>query len=263
MLAVSALYAAPSMAQATGAAAADYVIGPGDVVRVTVFQNPDLTLETRVSETGMISYPLLGQVKVGGMATRKAEAAIAEGLQKGNFVRSPQVSMLITQVRGNQASVLGQVNRPGRYPIEVSGMRLSQLLASAGGAAVGGSDIATLTGLRNGRPTRTQVDIGELFAGRSTTTEDPVVQDGDTLYVDRMPMVYIHGDVQRPGSFRLERDMTVTQALATGGGLNAKGTLKGLRVHRRDASGKVTVVEPKMTDSLQPGDVIFVQESLF
>ncbi|PXW94951.1 polysaccharide export outer membrane protein [Sphaerotilus hippei] len=259
----------PVSAAAQGVAAQadakkDYVIGAGDVVRVMVFQNPDLTLETRVSESGTISYPLLGQVRLGGLSITKAEALIADGLRSGNYVRQPQITLMVTQVRGNQASVLGMVNRPGRFPIEVSGMRVSELLATAGGALVSGSDIAVLSGMRGGKPFRKEVDIGALFTGaKSAGIEDPVILDGDTLYVDRMPMIYIYGEVQRPGTFRLERDMTVLQALATGGGLTQRGTAKGLKVHRRDASGAINVFQPAMTDPVLPGDVVYVQESLF
>jgi polysaccharide export outer membrane protein len=87
------------------------------VIRVTVYQNPDLTLEARITEAGMLSYPLLGSVRLGGLGVRR-RAAIADGLRNGNFVKQPQVTMTVLQVRGHQASVLGQVNRPGRYPLE-------------------------------------------------------------------------------------------------------------------------------------------------
>ncbi|MFM2052425.1 MAG: polysaccharide export protein EpsE [Pseudomonadota bacterium] len=241
----------------------DYVLGPGDVVRVSVYQNQDLTLETRVAESGIISYPLLGQVRIGGLSVPQAEKAIADGLRGGNFVRQPQVSILVIQVRGNQASVLGMVNRPGRYPIEQTGMRLSELIAVAGGIVSTGSDVVTLSGMRDGRPFRVNIDLPTLFSG-SGRTNDPVIVNGDTVYVDRMPMVYIYGEVQRPGALRLERDMTVIQALASGGGLNQRGTEKGLRVHRRNAStGKVEVLQPGMNDALVNGDVIYVRESLF
>lgn len=240
----------------------DYVLGAGDVIRVSVYQNQDLTLEARIAESGMISFPLLGQVKLGGLSVPKAEKLIADGLRNGNFVRQPQVSILVTQVRGNQASVLGMVNRAGRFPIEQTGMRLSELLATAGGIAPTGSDLVTLTGIRDGRPYRVVVDLPTLF-GSSSKTVDPVILNGDTVYVDRMPMVYIYGEVQRPGAMRLERDMTVIQGLASGGGLNQRGTEKGLRVHRRNASGQVEVLQPGMNDLLKDGDVIYVRESLF
>ncbi|MGR6775487.1 polysaccharide export protein EpsE [Sphaerotilus sulfidivorans] len=240
----------------------DYVLGPGDVVRVSVYQNQDLTLETRITESGAISYPLLGQVRLGGLSVPQAEKVIADGLKNGNFVRQPQVSILVTQVRGNQASVLGMVNRPGRYPIEQNGMRLSELLATAGGIAQGGSDQVVLSGMRDRKPLRVVIDVPLLFA-QSGGVNDPVIANGDTVYVERMPMVYIYGEVQRPGAMRLERDMTVLQGLASGGGLTQRGTEKGLRLHRRGADGKVQILQPGMNDLLQNGDVIYLRESLF
>lgn len=240
----------------------DYVLGAGDVVRVSVYQNQDLTLETRITESGAISYPLLGQVRLGGLSVPQAEKVIADGLKNGNFVRQPQVSILVTQVRGNQASVLGMVNRPGRYPIEQTGMRLSELLATAGGIAQGGSDQVVLSGMRDRKPLRVVIDVPLLFA-QSGGVNDPVIANGDTVYVERMPMVYIYGEVQRPGAMRLERDMTVLQGLASGGGLTQRGTEKGLRLHRRGADGKVQILQPGMNDLLQNGDVIYLRESLF
>jgi polysaccharide biosynthesis/export protein len=240
----------------------DYVVGAGDVLRINVYQNADLSLEARVNESGVISYPLLGQVAVGGRSVGEVEAAIADGLKKGNFIKQPQVSVLVTQVRGNQASVLGMAGRPGRYPIEVKGMRLSELLALAGGVASGGSDLVTLSGIRNGRPFRQKVDVSQLFGGNAAV-DDPIVLNGDTLYVDKLPTVYIYGEVQRPGPIALTQDMTLMQALASGGGLTQRGTERGMKVHRRNASGKVEIVELRMTDPLRPGDVIYVRESLF
>lgn len=257
----------PGLAQAqtaapAAAAAAEYRLGSGDVVRVNVYQNPDLTLEARISEAGLISYPLLGSVKIGGLGVSQAERVLADGLRNGNFVKQPQVSILVLQVRGHQASVLGQVNRPGRFPIETADMRLTDLLASAGGVAANGADTVTVVGTRDGAPFRQVVDLPALF--RSPGREgDILIRNGDTVYADRAPVVYIYGEVQRPGALRLERGMTVMQALATGGGLTQRGTEKGLRVHRKGADGKVQVTTPGMDDALVEGDVVFVRESLF
>lgn len=247
---------------AASANQAEYRLAAGDVVRITVFQNPDLTLEARLTETGMVSYPLLGAVKIGNMTVNQAEKLIADGLRSGNFVKQPQVSILVTQVRGNQASVLGQVNRPGRFPIETVDLRLSDLLANAGGISPGGGEIVTLVGTRDGKPFRKEVDLPAMFRDQSREN-DVLVQNGDTLYVDRAPMAYIYGEVQRPGPLRVERGMTVMQALATGGGLTLRGTEKGLRVHRKGADGKVVVIQPAMDDPLRDGDVVYVRESLF
>jgi len=239
----------------------DYVVGPGDVLRINVYQSPDLSLDARVAESGLITYPLLGQVSVGGQSVAQVEASIANGLKKGNFIRAPQVSVLLVQVRGNQASVLGMANRPGRYPIEVKGMRLSELLALAGGVAPGGSEIVTLSGVRDGKPFRLKADITALFAGGQG--DDPVVLNGDTLYVERLPTVYIYGEVQKPGPIPLQPDMTLMQAVASGGGLTQRGTARGMQLHRRNSAGKLEVYNPRMDDVLRAGDVIYVKESLF
>ena len=253
---------AQTQAQAQAGATNEYRLGSGDVVRISVFQNPELTLETRVTEAGIVSYPLLGTVRIGGQTVTAAEKLIADGLRSGNFVKSPQVTMVVLQVRGNQASVLGQVNRPGRYPLEVADMRLTDLLAMAGGTAANGADTVVLTGTRNGQPLRTVVDLPAIFAAGGQANNITIV-NGDTVWVDRQPLVYIYGEVQRPGPMRLERDMTLMQALATGGGLTQRGTDKGIRVHRKAEGGAVQVMEAKMDEKMRDGDVVFVRESLF
>lgn len=243
-------------------APAEYRLGPGDMVRITVFQNPDLTTETRISEAGAISFPLLGSVRISGMTTAEAERRIADGLRTGNFVRQPQVSILVSQVRGNQVSVLGQVGRPGRYPIETGELRLTDLLATAGGIAATGADIVTVVGTRNGKPFRAEVDLPRVFAP-DRRGEDVLLRNEDVVWVDRAPMIFVYGEVQRPGAHRLERGLTVLQALATVGGVTQRGTEKGIRLHRRATDGKVQVTQPGMDDSLRDGDVLYVRESLF
>jgi polysaccharide export outer membrane protein len=254
----------PALAQAPAAttAPAEYRLGAGDVIRITVYQNPDLTLETRVAETGVVSYPLLGSVHIGGLAIGAAEKLIADGLRNGSFVKQPQVTIVVLQVRGNQASVLGQVNRPGRYPLEVAGMRLTDLLAMAGGTAATGADTVVVTGTRNGQPMRVEVDLPSVFAPGGQQ-RDIVILNGDSIWVDRQPLVYIYGEVQRPGPMRLERGMTLMQVLASGGGLTQRGTEKGIRIHRKSADGQIQEIEAKLDDKVQVGDVVFVRESLF
>lgn len=249
-------------AWAQAGAANEYRLGAGDVIRINVYQNADLTLETRIGEAGNVSYPLLGSVKLGGLTVPQAEKAIADGLLRGNFLKQPQVSIQVTQVRGNQVSVLGQVGRPGRFPLEVADMRLSDLLATAGGIGPMGADTLTLVGTRNGQTFRKEVDLPSLFRG-DRREDDVFVQNGDVLYVDRAPQIFIYGEVQRPGALRLERGMTLMQALATGGGLTQRGTEKGLRVHRKAPDGKTQIVQPAMDDLLRDGDVVYVRESLF
>jgi polysaccharide export outer membrane protein len=252
---------APAPAPA-GTANAQYRLATGDVIRVTVFQNADLTLDARINEAGVISYPLVGSVTIGGLTLSQAEKRIADGLRDGNFVKQPQVSILVTQVRGNQVSVLGHVGHPGRFPLELANTKLTDIIATAGGIAVGGSDTVVLTGRRNGQPYRAEIDLPAIFNG-ARGSEDVILQNGDVIWVERAPVIYLYGEVQRPGSLRLERGMSVMQALASAGGISQRGTVRGLRVHRRDADGKVQVFEPQMNDPLRPDDVVYVRESVF
>ncbi|MDL5032950.1 polysaccharide export protein EpsE [Pelomonas sp. APW6] len=252
----------PASAASATASAPEYRLAAGDAIRINVYQNPDLTLETRVSESGSLSYPLLGSVKLGGLSLSQAEQLIADGLRNGNFVKQPTVTIVVLQVRGNQASVLGMVNRPGRYPLEMGDTRLSDLLAAAGGVALAGSDLIVLSGRRQGKPYRLEIDLPSLFATQGRE-QDVIVQNGDVLWVDRAPMVYIYGEVNRPGSMRLERGMTLMQLLATGGGTTQRGTQKGITVHRRLPDGKIQILRPDMDESMKEGDVVYVRESLF
>lgn len=251
-----------SAASAPSAQTVDYRLAAGDTIKILVFQNPDLTMEARVTEAGAISYPLLGSLRIAGQTVAQVEKRIADGLRDGNFIKQPQVTVSLLQVRGNQASVLGQVNKPGRYPIESAELRLTDLMAMAGGVASTGGEKLTLVGTRNGQPYRVEVDLPKVFAEGSRGS-DILIQNGDVIWVDRAPMIYIYGEAQRPGAVRLERGMTLMQALAAGGGLTLRGTEKGLRVHRKGADGKVEVLQPAMDDALKESDVIYVRESLF
>lgn len=240
----------------------EYQLGSGDVVRILVFQNPDLTVETRVTENGSVSYPLVGSVKIGGMTIPAAEQAIAKALKEGGFIQSPQVNIALLQNRGNQVTVLGAVNRAGRYPLETFTTRFSEMIAIAGGISPAGADVAILTGTRDGKPLRREIDIPRIFL-ENRLQDDIVVAGGDVIYVHRMPVFYIYGEAQRSGSYRIERNMTLRQALVMGGGPTPRGTQRGLILYRRSAEGKVELLSPDLNDPVQADDVLYVKESLF
>jgi polysaccharide export outer membrane protein len=227
-----------------------------------VFKSPDLSLDARVSEVGTIGYPLIGSVPVSGLTLPAAERKIAQMLKDGGFVLNPQVNILLTQALGNLVSVIGEVNTPGRYSIEAAGGHLSGMLAAAGGIGTNGGDLVIVTGLRNGKPFRREIDIVKMsLSGNSG--DDIDLLGGDTLFINRAPLFYIYGQVQKPGQVRLERAMTVMQALASGGGVTGKGTSRGIVRHRRDASGKVKEEGVSLDDDVRDQDVIYVKESLF
>ncbi|MES2317527.1 MAG: polysaccharide export protein EpsE [Pseudomonadota bacterium] len=246
---------------AGAAHAADLPLGAGDVIKVSVYGNPDLTLETRVSEGGFISFPLVGQVSVGGLSAAAAEKKIGALLDSGGYVKKPQVNIIVTAVQSQTVSVLGQVNRPGRYPVE--GRRsLMDMLAMAGGISADGGDKVSLIRRRNGSTTRDDIDVVQMMRAGQLHA-DYQVEGTDVVFVERAPKFYIYGEVQRPGAFRLERAMTVTQALSAGGGLSPRGTERGLIIKRRDAQGQLQTIRARQDDLIQVDDVVFVKESWF
>ena len=246
----------------TNSDAADYPLSAGDTIRIQVFQNPDLTIETRVAENGTITYPLIGALAVGGLATASAERKLADALQSGGFIQNPQVNITLLVVRGNQVSVLGQVGRPGRFPLDTANTRLSGMLANAGGALGSGDDVAIVTGTRDGKPFRREIDIPSIYLD-NRMDDDIVLQGGDTVYVHRAPVFFIYGETQRPGSYRVEREMTVRQALATGGGPTPRGSDQRLRIQRKNKQGVIEEITPQLNDPVRANDVIYVRENLF
>ena len=243
------------------AAAAELLLGPGDVVKLSVYGSPDLSLETRVSESGNITFPLLGQVAVGGLTVAGAEKKIGDLLEKGGYLKKAQVNMLVTTLASQQVSVLGYVNRPGRYAVD-GRRKVLDLLAMAGGIHGEGGDIINLVRTRDGNTTRETIDVIEMVR-KGELNQDYEVAGGDIIYVERAPRAYVTGEVQRPGPFRLERGMTVQQAVSAGGGLSMRGSNNGMKITRKDASGNPVTIDVKASDPVQINDVIVVRESWF
>jgi polysaccharide export outer membrane protein len=240
----------------------DYQLGAGDIVHVMIFQNPDLSVDVRVSESGVVSFPLIGRVKLGGLTIDEAEQRITNLLKDGGFVQQPQVNISIKQNNGNLVSVLGLVGRPGRFPLETFNMKVTDILASAGGIAPSGADTIILVGEREGKPFRREIDIPGIYI-ENQQSDNILIKGGDQIYVHRAPMFYIYGEIQRPGSYRIEKNMTIMQALALSGGPTLRGTQRGLKIYRRGKDDKTEEIKPELTALIKVDDVLYVRESLF
>ena len=249
----------------------DYRLSPGDSIHVFVYQYADLMFQARVAESGEITYPLIGAIKVGGLTLGAAENKIEAALKDGGYVQRPQVHIVIDSV-GGEVSVLGQVSRPGPFALTKFGTRLSQVLANAGvvvggvpGAGQGGgagAETAIVTGARNQQAFRRVIDLPELFSNEHSE-DDMVVEAGDIVYVPPTPVYYIYGQVQRPGVFNIARSMTIEQALAQAGGPTLGGAEGRLRLDRRDSGGRIESTRPAANDPVKPDDVLYVPVSIF
>ncbi len=237
------------------------LLSPGDVLKIFVYGNSDLTLETKVNEEGNITFPLLGEITLEGMTPSAAEKQIADQLENRGYLRKPQVTILTSALYSQQVSVLGHIRNQGRYAIE--GRRsLTDVLAMAGGVSPDGSNTVTLIRTQDGQFVKEEIDMLAIFQSGDMAL-NPVIRGGDLIYVAVAPRFYIYGEVQRPGFYRLEPNMTVVQALSTGGGLSLRGTERGVRIQRRDADGVLQIINVKPNDLVQPDDVVYIKESLF
>lgn len=240
----------------------EYVIGPGDVLKLNVYDHPDMAAEVRVSEAGKIQIPLLGEITVRGLSADAAARELAKQLESAGLIKQPQVTVMVAQFRSQQISVLGYVARPGKYPIERAST-LTDLIATAGGTLPLGADAAVYSpaDAKNG-PRRQEIDLVALLERRENAI-DPAVHDGDLIYVPREPRFYIYGEVQHAGVFRVERQMTVMQALSVAGGLTLRGTQDRIKITRRDVKGKLISTRVSLDESVLPDDVLQVYEALF
>lgn len=246
----------------TGGALAQYLLGPGDVVRITVVGHPELETVARVSERGNVSFPYIGDVQVGGRSEVEAQNLIASRLREEEIVRVPQVTLLVEEYQSQVISVLGQVHRPGVYPIAV-GQSLIDMIAKAGGIKEGGSWEILVTRQQDGGETlKRSINLEQALQG-GVGSQELVARSGDIVFIPEAAVFYIYGEVSRPGAYQLRPNMTVMQAISVGGGITDHGTERGLEIRRESPDGDVEDVSASLGDRLLPNDVVLVKESLF
>jgi polysaccharide export outer membrane protein len=182
-------------------------------------------------------------------------------LEHGGYLKKPQVNIAVAQNASQQVSVLGQVQHPGRYPVE-SHRSLTDVLALAGGLTPDAGDKVTIIRTRNGKTIKESMDLYDMVHS-ANMKQNLQLQTNDVVFVERAPHFYIYGEVQHPGTYKLERNMTVIQALSVGGGLSPRGTDRGIRLKRRGPDGSMTEITAKHDDMVQNDDVVYVRESLF
>ena len=238
------------------------VIGAGDTLRISAFRYPELTTETRVSEEGQVHVPLIGAVALQGLTPEQAAALIAERLKGGNYMLNPEINVAVLQARSRQVSVLGLVTRPGRYTLEGTSARLSDVVAMAGGLVPAASDVIVVRRVREGRTEALNVDLGAIIRG-GAQAEDPQLAAGDSVFVPKAPVIYVYGEVARGGSYRLEPGMTVMQAVSLAGGLTPRGSERAIKLRRKMPAGGWHESSARPTDLVGADDVIYIRESLF
>ncbi len=230
---------APAMAQPGDAG--EYRLGAGDLLKINIYGYPDMTADVRVDEAGSISYAYVGQVAVGGRSARDVESLVAEKLTQGGFIRSPQVSVLVSDYRSQKVAVMGQVGRPGQYPLRKASA-VMDLLAEAGG-------VMNATCRRRGDAAARgwlQAKHRSVRVVRRRSGAEPAGGVGRHDLCPAMPRSSTcTAKCSGPARYKLERNMTVSQAISAGGGLTPRGTERRATVKRRNPQGKETKVSVK------------------
>jgi polysaccharide export outer membrane protein len=242
-------------------------IGPGDLLEISVYGAPDIERrDFRVDEKGDISVPLIGPQRVAGLSTTEAEALIAKKMADGEYYNDPHVSVLIKQFATQGVSVMGEVTRPGVYPL-LGSRRLFDVISLAGGLTPKAGKTVSIMH-REHREAPETISI----SGDSTTSleSDVVLQSGDTVVISKAGIVYVVGDVKLPGGFSMENGkMTILQALAMAQGANPTAALGHSKLIRSTPQGHEDVpislkeiLSGKASDvSLQAEDIVFVPNS--
>jgi polysaccharide export outer membrane protein len=244
-----------------------YALGPGDVLRVNVYDNPDLSQEVTIGTDGAFSYPLIGSVQAVGLSVPQLEALLARRFAEG-YLRSPQVGVTVTQHKSQQIYVMGAVKAPGAYPLQRQTTLLEMLSAAGGPTPEAGFEVIVTraAGISGSAPTAAagqpllRVQLEQLLAGG--VPQRLALQDGDVIYVPVGAFVYITGEIQKPGRYRLERDTTIQKAVTLAGGFTKFAATKTMLVQRM-VDGQRVDFQAGPNDLLQAEDVIVVRPSLF
>ncbi|MGE0447496.1 MAG: polysaccharide biosynthesis/export family protein [Vicinamibacterales bacterium] len=268
------LLAVPIVGQTSGVTP-DYVIGPQDLLRIIVFDEPTLSNSYRVDSDGSFQYPFLGRVEAGGKTLRELEQLLSTRLE-GGFVRRAQVTVEVEQARQRSVFVIGEVRSPGKYQMTGQMTMLEALAAAGSVTANAGSEVivlrsggGALPNVSASAPAGTnasgdganvrRANLADLQLGR--LSENLILEEGDTVFVPKAEKFYMTGQIKSPGAYTWERGLTVLQAISLAGGLTDKGSNRRMKVVRI-VDGKQVEEGISLTDQIQPGDTIVIAQRL-
>lgn len=281
VVALTLLMAVPVLAQEPlFPQAANYLVGPQDVLTITSYDQPELTGQFTVETDGTFTYPMIGRLYVSGMTLRAVETELKQELVDQGFFMDPQVTVTIEQYRSQKVYIVGEVRTPGAYSLS-GDMRLVEVLALAGSTLPTASGEAVVVHASNDtlvvEPARgpawsmdsgsegpdelVRVDLRELENGN--LSQNVPLRSGDTIFVLRAESVYVFGQVRNPGAYSIrQKQTTVLQALSLAGGVTDRGSMGRFKIVRT-VGGEKQEIKVELTDFILPLDTIVVPERFF
>jgi len=248
-----------------------YIIGAGDVLEIRVWDNEDLGRKVEVPQDGAFTFSLIGKVRAAGLSVFGLETLLKKRLADG-YLAAPQVTVTVVAYKSQKVFLFGQVKRPGSYVLKCKA-QLLELISEAGGFTDRAGQTITIV-----RPSSSRQAIGpvsleeakeneiitvgldQLTAG--STDDSCFVSNGDSIYVSKMPRIFVIGEVKKPGEIRWETGLTVRQAVSLAGGPSQRAAPKRTEIIRIE-NGVEKEFKPSMGDLVMPDDIIRVPESYF
>ncbi|CAN5704810.1 hypothetical protein BH24ACI5_BH24ACI5_19330 [soil metagenome] len=253
---------------ATGPAQTNYVLGPQDVVNITVLGEEDLSRKYTIEQDGSFTFPLIGRVTARGLTIRALEEQLKTKLVAGGYLKNPEVSVAIDAYQSQRIMVWGEVNQPNEYQL-TGDMTLLSALAKAGSITANAGRVAVIIraprkGSLEGTPPEPEIlriDLNDLQAGNMALNIP--LMDGDTINVPKAQSVFVSGQVKNPGAYPVDEGITVLQVLSLAGGLTDRGSDKRINITRTVDGKKKELKGVKLTSVVQPGDTIVVGQRIF
>ena len=241
----------------------DYVVGPHDVLNITVYDEPNLSGRFRVDSDGTFPFQFIGRVTADGLTVVQIEGAMEKALGDG-YLRNPQISVEVAEYRSQNVFVQGQVRSPGKYPLPANASLMDAIFLAGSTASEAGNWVEIYhQGVTPGPSTANvgtrkpdiRVRLADVQSGKAQTVR---IQDGDTIFVPKAERIYVTGQVRNPGAYAYDDDMTVFTAISMAGGITEKGSNSRVSITRL-VNGRRTEIDAKQEDRLQPGDQVTVK----
>lgn len=250
--------AAAAPADASSAAAPvslndGYILGPGDVVDVSVLGRAEFNPRVQIQTDGTLQLPFLGTFKAADLTVLQFREKVRNALIAGGYYADPVVNVAVATYASRYVTVLGEVGSPGLVPVDRA-YRISEILARVGGAKDSGADILSL---RRATGEEIKLDVRTIAIGGPA--DDPVVNPGDKIFIPKAETFYVYGQISRPGTYKIDQGMTLRKAIASAGGLTAMGSEKRVKVFRDGREIKRFELGALIKD----GDVVVIGERFF
>lgn len=242
--------------------AQEYTVGEGDVLDIKIYENEDLSTTVRVSSDSTIRVPLLGEISIKGLTVSQVSGKV-ENLLADGYLINPQVDVFISEHKSKKATILGQVRNPGQYELRGK-VTFLEFISKAGGLNEDAGSTATIKRSSESDINKDQIVIDlERLIKNGDISLNITIQDNDSIYISKAKTYYVSGEVNKPDSYKYEKDLTVIKAITMAGGFSKIAAKNKIRIIRI-VNGKKNIYENvNMDEPILPDDVVVIPESFF